>query len=272
MTPHFTIITATYNAASAMPRLLGSLAGQICRDFEVIIQDGGSTDGTVQVAEGFRTRLPHLQLRSVPDTGIYDAWNKALKHARGTWIIFLGADDFIESPDFLEKATVALHNAPDRTQFALCCLKKMKLDGNFFKPLQPDTARIYDNLHRGQMFPHTALFHNRDIFIEEQFDVFFKVAGDYDLICRVWTPNTVAVDIPEIMISMGGGGISANPRSALLLRHEVTRILKRYAPKRLYTFWYLHFMAKGFILYAIGFFFGNYGLRIVERIKSAMGQ
>ncbi|MDR3362753.1 MAG: glycosyltransferase [Desulfovibrio sp.] len=78
MVPFFTIITATRNAAATLPRLLDFLACQTCRDFELVIQDGASTDGTVGLAEAYRDLLPALSLDSAPDRGIYDAWNKAL--------------------------------------------------------------------------------------------------------------------------------------------------------------------------------------------------
>jgi glycosyltransferase involved in cell wall biosynthesis len=66
MTPFFTIITATYNAAATLPRLLDSLAAQTCRDFELVIQDGASTDATAAIAEAYRERLcrPSLLFRS----------------------------------------------------------------------------------------------------------------------------------------------------------------------------------------------------------------
>ena len=85
--PLFTIITAAYNAAATLPRLLDSLAGQTCRDFELIIQDGASKDDTVAMAESYRHKLPALSLASEPDTGIYDAWNKALSRVRGEWVL-----------------------------------------------------------------------------------------------------------------------------------------------------------------------------------------
>ena len=85
-----TIITATYNATATLPRLLESLATQTCQDFELIIQDGASKDDTVAVAESYRHRLPALSLASEPDTGIYDAWNKALSRVRGEWVLVFG--------------------------------------------------------------------------------------------------------------------------------------------------------------------------------------
>ena len=96
MPPFFTIITSTYNASATLPRLLDSLASQTCRDFNWIVQDGASSDATMQIVEQYHDRLPEILADSGRDKGIYDAWNKALDHWKdnlGEWIIFLGADD-----------------------------------------------------------------------------------------------------------------------------------------------------------------------------------
>lgn len=78
MPPFFTIITSTYNAEKALPPLLESLASQTCHDFNWIVQDGSSSDATMQIVEQYRNRLPEILADSRKDRGIYDAWNKAL--------------------------------------------------------------------------------------------------------------------------------------------------------------------------------------------------
>ncbi|MDR0467100.1 MAG: glycosyltransferase, partial [Deltaproteobacteria bacterium] len=83
--PFFSVITATRNAGATLPRLLESLASQTCRDFELIIQDGASTDDTLAIVEAWRERLPALSPASGPDMGVSDAWNRALPRIRGQW-------------------------------------------------------------------------------------------------------------------------------------------------------------------------------------------
>src|SRR5688500_8811110 len=89
--PRFSIITSTFNAAAALPSTAQSLARQTCRDFEWIVMDAASRDGTAEVARGFGELVTTLV--SEPDRGIYDAWNKALPRLRGEWVLFLGAGD-----------------------------------------------------------------------------------------------------------------------------------------------------------------------------------
>lgn len=88
------VITATFNAVEHLPNLLDSLRGQTDLDFEWVVMDGCSSDGTVALLAG----IEDLQLvyRSEPDFGIYDALNKAIRLARGEYYLVVGADDVLE--------------------------------------------------------------------------------------------------------------------------------------------------------------------------------
>ncbi len=100
------VIVATRNAELNLRRTLQSLVDQIVGGFEVILIDGGSTDGTLKVANEF-CDLISFQL-SEPDNGIADAWNKGLRHARGRWITFLNAGDLLHREHFSRAAPVLL--------------------------------------------------------------------------------------------------------------------------------------------------------------------
>lgn len=85
------IVTATYNAQADLPRLIASLRAQTDRDFEWVVIDGGSTDGTLALLDGARDLVTRLV--SEKDRGIYDALNKGVALAEGTYYLVLGADD-----------------------------------------------------------------------------------------------------------------------------------------------------------------------------------
>ena len=85
------IVTVTFNAAGHLPALADSLRQQTDRDFEWVVMDGGSSDGTVELLCGF-SDLP-LVWRSEADFGIYHAMNKALGLASGEYYLVCGADD-----------------------------------------------------------------------------------------------------------------------------------------------------------------------------------
>jgi glycosyltransferase involved in cell wall biosynthesis len=90
------IITATFNAAQSLPNLIASLRRQTDQDFEWVVMDGGSTDGTVELLR--EAGDLRLVWRSEPDFGIYDALNKAIKCCMGDFYLVMGADDTLE-PD-----------------------------------------------------------------------------------------------------------------------------------------------------------------------------
>lgn len=92
-TPRISIITATYNAASVLPRLVESLMAQTDQNFEWVVADGGSTDGTLEILEKAKTQLKNVLIDSRPDFGIYDAINRAVKLSTSEYYVFLGADD-----------------------------------------------------------------------------------------------------------------------------------------------------------------------------------
>ena len=81
MSPLFSIITVTYNAAETLPATLASVKEQSCKLYEYIVMDGVSKDNTVELANN--ANIPHARIISSPDKGLYDAMNKAIDIATG---------------------------------------------------------------------------------------------------------------------------------------------------------------------------------------------
>jgi glycosyltransferase involved in cell wall biosynthesis len=109
--PFFSLITVCYNAESSIARALQSAREQTCRDFENVVVDGASTDGTLNVARQFDD-LP-LAISSEPDKGIYDAMNKGIARAQGEVLYFLNADDRLHDPEVLARVMQAFRLHPD---------------------------------------------------------------------------------------------------------------------------------------------------------------
>jgi len=94
--PTISIITATYNAAAVLPRLIESLVAQTDQDFEWVVADGGSTDATLELLEQAKSQLKHVVIDSRPDFGIYDALNRGVKLSMAEYYVVCGADDQLE--------------------------------------------------------------------------------------------------------------------------------------------------------------------------------
>src|SRR5690349_21105763 len=91
--PLISIVTVVLNAADTLERTIQSVVQQPFRDYEYLILDGGSTDGTLQIVCKYESAIAYWN--SEPDSGLYDAMNKGVGIAKGQWIFFLGADDVL---------------------------------------------------------------------------------------------------------------------------------------------------------------------------------
>lgn len=101
--PKVSIVCVTRNAAKYIATCIDSILSQRYTNLELVIYDGASTDGTQQILESYGDKIAFW--KSEPDTGIYDAMNKALTKITGEWVYFIGADDELlpEFSSFVEK-------------------------------------------------------------------------------------------------------------------------------------------------------------------------
>ena len=110
--PKISIITPCLNSASWIREAIQSVIDQDYPNFEHIVIDGGSTDGTLEILRLY----PHLHVISEPDSGMYDAINKGLQIATGEFIGLLNADDYYEISVF-QRVACALRRYPDTGVF-----------------------------------------------------------------------------------------------------------------------------------------------------------
>lgn len=96
------IITINFNDHLGLDKTIQSVINQTFRDFEYIVIDGASTDGSVDVIKKYADKLTHWV--SEPDTGIYNAMNKGTRMAQGEYCLYLNSGDFLAADDVLEKA------------------------------------------------------------------------------------------------------------------------------------------------------------------------
>jgi glycosyltransferase involved in cell wall biosynthesis len=204
------IVIATYNAGSCLAECLKSCLKQTWRDQELIVIDGGSTDNTVSIIRAFAQHITYWV--SEPDNGIYDAWNKALQHVTGTWVLFRGADDVFWDASALEDAAKELMIA--RPAELVCYGSTVVTDQNSFVrrvqggPWKEIGRRFFQEM----TIPHPATFHHIDLFGRfGDFDTSYRVAGDYEFLLRVLSqPDVEAKFMTQVIVSrMFDGGNSA---------------------------------------------------------------
>ncbi len=94
--PVISILMPSFNAMPHLPAALDSIFEQDFQQWELLVQDAQSSDGTLELLEAAASRAPgRIRIRSEPDTGQSDALNRALRRSRGTWVCWLNADDVL---------------------------------------------------------------------------------------------------------------------------------------------------------------------------------
>lgn len=163
--PLITIVTVVLNAAATLERTIRSVVQQPFADYEYVIIDGGSTDGTLEILRKYDSAISHWQ--SEPDRGLYDAMNKGVRAARGRWILFLGADDVLVG----ELARIAPLLSDANTIYY----------GDVYMPRR---GRLYDGAFNAYkiMFANIcqqAIFYPRQAFEWRAFDTRYKLWADH---------------------------------------------------------------------------------------------
>jgi glycosyltransferase involved in cell wall biosynthesis len=223
------LILACLNARPLLLRCLESIARQDHRDVELIVADGGSTDGTVALLEGWRAEpVSSYSWFSEPDRGIADAWNKAIARVSGEWVLFLGADDVLAGPTTLSQAARRLAGLAARTRVAYGQVALVDVRGErvdlLERPWSPaDFRGCRYNL------PHQAVFHHRSLFGEfGPFDSGFRIAADFDFLLRVLAHDEPAY-LPGLTVThMQVGGLSSTRRNAPAVVREEIRLYRRH--------------------------------------------
>ncbi len=99
--PVFSIITVVYNGSKLLPPTIESVLNQTAHNYEYLLIDGASKDDSVRVIEQYAAQSPRMRYISEPDKGLYDAMNKGLRLANGTYVWFLNAGDALAGPSIL---------------------------------------------------------------------------------------------------------------------------------------------------------------------------
>jgi len=203
------IVTAVYNASAFLPVLIDSIRKQVCQDFEFIIIDGGSTDGTTDIIEANKDMISFYL--SEKDQGIYDAWNKGVKHTKGDWIMFLGADDILLPNAICLYINFINHHNSDIDYISS---KKQMINKNTGKPFRTTGWQWEWPLFLRQMsVAHPGSLHSKRLFEKYGlFDINYKITGDYEFLLRPGS-KLKACFISEVTVLMSDGGASDNVKA-----------------------------------------------------------
>jgi glycosyltransferase involved in cell wall biosynthesis len=239
------IVTASFNSEKTISGTIQSVLNQSFQDYEYLIIDGLSADRTVEIIRSFE---PEFESRGIlfswiseKDSGIYDAWNKALERATGKWISFVGSDDVL-LPEALNSMAATAQQFPD------CDFISAKAHIMQGEKVEREFGQEWNwNVFRREMkILHAAGWHNISYFEKlGYFDDSFKIVGDYEMLLRAGARLNVKF-VDKFIIEMGGDGVS----SQLVLQslREVLRAKKKNQTRNValayFDFFWVYFKIK----------------------------
>jgi glycosyltransferase involved in cell wall biosynthesis len=226
----FSVIIAVYNNVQTLQRCIDSFAAQNFENKELIIIDGKSTDGTVDIIRNNYANITYWE--SEPDRGIYHAFNKGVSHATGEWIIFLGSDDYFCNSEVLNNVAqkLALNSNSVRLVYArvaMVCAKSevLQIMNRSWEKSKYNFLQFCNINHQG-VFHHFSLFKEKGLFDES-----FRYAGDYELLLRELKDNNAYFLADDVIAYVQIEGVSSSPENYLKVYKEFYRARSKNAVK-----------------------------------------
>ena len=225
------IITINRNNAAGLEKTLQSVAAQTYKEFEYIVIDGASTDGSVEIIKKYEPQFAHLKWVSEPDKGIYNAMNKGIRKVSGDYIQILNSADCLAAPEATEKMLAALEKAGSPSIFY----------GNMVKCF-PDGSKMVDKCFAGQEITmlgmytgtlnHDPAYIRRDLFEKYgYYDESLKIVSDWKwylkaIILGGEKPRYVDMDVTLFDMM----GISENADNKAKIQKERQTVLEELLP------------------------------------------
>ncbi len=166
------VITVSFNAVSCIERTIKSVISQRYNDFEYIIVDGQSNDGTIEIIQKYHVNIS--KWISKPDRGIYNAMNKAVRMCSGEYCIFMNAGDMFVNPLVLKQVSLFLDDGFDVLTGCEISTKNGKIV-DYVKPPQKATLKHFFVTS----ISHQASFIKRSLLLEYPYDEHLKLVSDW---------------------------------------------------------------------------------------------
>ncbi|RMD80520.1 MAG: glycosyltransferase, partial [Chloroflexi bacterium] len=194
--PLVSVLMPVFNAERYVAEAIESILRQSFQDFEFIIIDDGSTDGSLDILKRYAARDPRIRLVSRENRGLVATLNEGIELARGQWVARMDADD-IALPERL--ALQVRHLEATKADFcggAVACFGDWRALWRY--PLTHEACEV--RLLFGVPFAHPTVMGRREVFDRLRYQPEFVFAEDYDLWQRAWAAGYRLVNVPEIVL------------------------------------------------------------------------
>ncbi len=188
------VITINLNNKPGLIKTMESVFSQSEKAFEYIVIDGNSNDGSKEDIQKYDKQITHW--RSEPDTGIYNAMNKAIKLAKGEYLLFLNSGDYLESANTLEHVFKQLH-----TEDIVYGNMIIDRGGKFIQGISPEHLE-FEEMIRGTLW-HPVSFIKKELF--DKYGLYnekYKIISDYEFFLRTIFIEKVSIRHINVFISV----------------------------------------------------------------------
>ena len=216
----FSIIVVSLNAGEELQKTINSVLSQSCQDFEIVVKDGGSQDGSIQ-------KLPpsekiHLYVRK--DRSIYDAMNQAVEYAGGEYFLFLNCGDYLMDEKVLESVKQALEEEQEPIGILYGNQYERHLQSVIYANPQLTPFACYRNIPC-----HQTCFYHRSLFASRAYDLQYPVRADYEhFLWCYFEKKTRLKYVDTIICSYEGAGFSETKEHLKAAKKEHTKITATY--------------------------------------------
>lgn len=197
--PLITIITPTYNVEDSLEATIKSIIEQDYDNIEHIIVDGASTDGTLDIIKKYESKI--TKYVSEPDKGIYEAMNKGVNLATGSYINIMNSADTFTSKDTISKAVQII--------------KKKEIKGIYYgdaNVVGKDSVKVKvsdpEFLYERMSISHQACFVHTDLYREFPFNETLKIASDFEFFHTMHKKDIPFINLNNIVTNFDTTGIS----------------------------------------------------------------
>jgi glycosyltransferase involved in cell wall biosynthesis len=213
--PKVSIIIVTYNAAAYLQKCLESVYRQTYPFLHIIVIDGASTDGTVDILKKNAGSIDYWQ--SGPDEGIYYAMNKGLQYISGKWVYFLGADD-----ELYDDFSAMLYQLEDNKAIYY---GRVTINGQ----KTPGPVSAYK--HAKDTICHQAIIYPAAVFKKYRYNTKYPITADHLLNAQCWKDKDLYFRFIDLTIAkFNHTGASSTKIDTLFKKDQPKIILKNYGP------------------------------------------
>jgi putative colanic acid biosynthesis glycosyltransferase len=209
--PLFSVVTVVYNDREGLAKTWESFRRQTESKVEWIVIDGGSTDGTKELIEEIKADIDFYI--SERDRGIYDAMNKGIVHSTGDYVVFMNAGDVFYNESTLKNVASFLSNQTSKTEMVLGGAKLAFPNRSEFDKKPRD---LRQSVWHGLPANHQAIYFSRDRLNECQYNLDFRICGDYALVATLFMRGIRYKCLDEPLVQFRVGDTSFKRPMALI--------------------------------------------------------